>query len=101
MKFFKNFKTKQQLIEENERLKAVMSIPQPIHIVEREVQKVSSCMELSELALEIPTEYIKKQIAHNLATELEPFIEWDIEDNSDEIRRGKIVRGNVYLAKRK
>lgn len=101
MKFFKNFQTKKQLREENERLKAILNIPQPIRIVEREVQKISSCIELSNFALAIPTEDIKKQIAHNLATELEPFIEWDIEDNSDEIRRGKIVRGNVYLAKRK
>lgn len=101
MKFFKNFKTKRQLIEENERLKAVMSIPQPIHIVEREVQKVSSCMELSGLALEIPIEIIKKEIIHKISDELEPFIEWDIDDNYDERRRGKIIRGNIYLSKRK
>lgn len=101
MKFFKNFQTKRQLREENERLKAIQNIPQPIHIVEREVQKVSSCMELNDISLEIPIETIKKRISHNLVTELEPFIEWDIEDNSNEHRYGKIVRGNIYLAKRK
>lgn len=101
MKLFKNFKTKRQLREEIKRLKAIQNIPQPIRIVEREVQKVSSCIELFGFALEMQTEDIKRQIAYDLATELEPFIEWDIEDNSDERRRGKIVRGNIYLAERK
>lgn len=101
MKLFKNFQSKRQLREEIERLKAIRNVPQPICIVERDVQKISSCMELNGLALEIPIETIKKRIARNLTKELEPFIEWDIEDNSDERRLGKIVRGNIYLAKRK
>lgn len=101
MKFFKNFQTKRQLREENERLKSILLRPQPIHFVEREVQKIFSCMELNNLALEIPMEIVKKRILHNIADELEPFVEWDIEDNSDKNYYGKIVKGNVYLAKRK
>lgn len=80
MKFFKNFKTKKQLREENERLKFVLHRPQPINYVEREVQKISSCMELSEYEIEVPIEIIKKRILHNLVDELESFVEWDIED---------------------
>ncbi len=101
MKFFKNFKTKKQLKAENERLKFMLNRPQPINFVEREVQKVSSCMELNGYEIEVPTEVIKKQILRKMADELEPFVEWDIEDGSDKNHYGKIIRGNIYLAKRK
>lgn len=101
MKFFKNFKTKRQLREENERLKFMLHRPQPINFVEHEVQKISSCMELSGFACEIPMEDVKKHILYGIADELEPFVEWDIEDSSDENHYRKIVRGNIYLAKRK
>lgn len=98
MKLFKNFQTKRQLREENERLKAMLHRPQPIHIVEREVEKVSSCMEITE---NIPTEVIKRQIAKGLIDYLEPFIEWDFEDVSDKNLYRKQVRGNIFLVKRK
>lgn len=100
MKFFKNFKTKRQLREENERLKFMLNRPQPINFVEREVQKVSSCMELNEYEIEVPIEVIKKEILHRMVNELEPFVEWDIGDSLDKNGYGKIIRGNVYLAKR-
>lgn len=101
MKLFKNFRTKRQLREENERLKFMMNRPQPIHFVEREVQKVSSCIEITDIVDKAPMEVIKRQIAHNLIDCIEPFIEWDIEDSFDKCRYGKIVRGNIYLTKRK
>lgn len=101
MKFFKNFKTKRQLREEIKSLEFMLHRPQPINFVEREVQKVSSCMELSRYEIEVPTEVIKKEILHKIADELEPFVEWDIEDISGKNHYGKIIRANVYLAKRK
>ena len=101
MKFFKNFQTKKQLREEIKRLEFMLHRQEPIHFVEREVQKVSSCMELSGYKTEVPIEVIKKQILHNMADELEPFVEWGIEDGSDRNHYGKIIKGNVYLAKRK
>lgn len=101
VKFFKNFQTKRQLRKENERLKFMLHRPQPIYFVEREVQKISSCMELREMEFDVPIKIIKKRILHNIAEELEPFVEWDIEDSSDENHYGKIVKGNVYLAKSK
>lgn len=101
MEFFKNFKTKKQLREENERLKFMLHKPEPTHFVEREVRKISSYMEISGYEIEVPTEVIKKRILHKMADELEPFVEWDIEDGSDRNHYGKIIKGNVYLAKRK
>lgn len=101
MRLFKNFKTKRQLREENERLKFELWMQKPMRFVEREAEKVCSCMEITDTADKVPMEYIKRQIAHNLVDELEPFIEWDIEDNSDQHRYGKAVRGSLYLAKRK
>lgn len=101
MKLFKNFQTKRQLREENERLKFMLNRPQPIRIVERDVQKICSSMEITDIADKIPMEHIKKEIAHKLADCLEPFIEWNIEDNSDQHRYGKIVKGSIYVAIRK
>ena len=101
MKFFKDFQTKRQLRKENERLKSILHRPQPIQFVEREVQKISSCIELREMELDVPIEIIKKRILHNITDGLEPFVEWDIEDSSDKNHYGKIVKGNIYLAKRK
>ena len=100
MKFFNNFQTKKQLREENERLKFMLHRPQPINFVEREVQTFSSCMELRDYEIEVPIEIIKKRILHKLADELEPFVEWDIEDGLDKNGYGKIIRGNIYLAKK-
>lgn len=101
MKLFKNFQTKRKLRKEIERLNFLLHRPEPIRFVEREVEKVCSSMEITDIPNEVPIEYIKNRIAHNLADELEPFIEWDIEDSSDKHRHGKIVKGSVYLAKRK
>lgn len=101
MKFFKNFKTKRQLREENERLKFMLHRPKPTNYVEREVQAFSSCMELRDHEIEVPIEIIKKRILHNLVDELEPFVEWDIGDSLDKNGYGKIIRGNIYLAKRR
>lgn len=101
MKFFKNFQTKRQLREENERLKLMLHRPQPINFIEYETQKISSYMKLSGYEVEVPTEVIKKQILYNMIDELKSFVDWDIEDDSDKNHYGKIIRGNIYLAKGK
>lgn len=101
MNFFKNFKTKRQLREEINRLEFMLHRPQPINFVEREVQKISSCMILGSREMEVPIEVIKKEVLHKMADELETFVEWDIEDGSDEDCYGKIIRANIYLGKRK
>ena len=101
MKFFKNFQTKRQLREEIKRLEFILHRPNPIRFVEREVQKISSCIELSKYEIEVPIEVIKKEILHRMVDELEPFVEWDIEDIPNQYSYQKQVKANIYLAKRK
>jgi hypothetical protein len=98
MKLIRNFKTKKQLREENERLKFMLHRPQPINFVEREVQKISFKMIMTE---DVPMEAIKRRVKIGIADNLEPFIEWDIEDVPNEYSYQKQVKANVYLAKRK
>lgn len=100
MRLFKNYYTKKKLKKENERLKFLLHKPVPLHFVEHEVQKVCSCMKITDIPNNVPIEAIKREIAHNLAKELEPFIEWDIEDSTSKYRCGKIVKGSVYLVNR-
>jgi len=98
MKLFKNFKTKQQLREEIAELKGALFSQSPkLYPVEREVQKVSSDMAFDN---NVPTEYIKEQIAHEMIEFLKPLIEWDIEDDNTNPFK-KRIRGNIYLAKKK
>ncbi len=101
MKLFKNFQTKRQLKKEIERLNFLLHRPVSLNFVEREVQRICSSMEITDIPNEVSIEHIKKRIAHNLVEYLEPFIEWDIEDSPNKDRYGKIVKGSVYLAKRK
>ena len=87
MKIFKNFKTKKQLREENERLKATLSVPLQIHTVERNVQKVKSSFVVPYDQRDIPEDIIKKNIAMNMVEFLQPLIEYDF---SDDKHGGKI-----------
>lgn len=98
MKLFKNFKTKRQLRKENAELRGMLyPLRQQLHTVESDVQKVSHAMICEN---EIPTEYIKKQIARGMAEYLQPLIELDIEDDTENLYK-KRVRGSLYVAKRK
>ena len=98
MKLFKNFKTKQQLREEIAELRGMLYPQRPqLHTIDREVQKVSSDMVFDN---NIPTEYIKEQIAHGMVEYLKPLIEWDIEDGKNNPFKKRIC-GNIYLAKKK
>lgn len=98
MKLFKGYKTKRQLREENAKLQGMLSpFRQPLISVERDVQKVSHAMICDN---EIPTEYIKKQIAMGMAEYLQPLIEWDIEDDTENLYK-KIIRGTLYVVKRR
>ena len=98
LKLFKNFKTKHQLREEIAELRCRLFSQRPqLYTVEREVQKVSSDMVFDN---NVPTEYIKEQIAHGMIEFLKPLIEWDIEDDNINPFK-KRIRGNIYLAKKK
>lgn len=97
MKFFKNFKTKRQLRKENERLYFLLNRPHTVNFARgSEIHKISSFFNLSEFEIEVPQEVIKKQILHNIADEIAPFVEWNTEMNP----HGTTFRGDIYLAKR-
>lgn len=98
MKIFKNFRTKKQLMEENERLKALLSVPPQIHTVERNVQKVQSSFVVPYDQRDIPEDIIKNQIARNMIEFLQPLIEYDFADNKN---GGKIYYGNLYVTNKK
>lgn len=91
MKLFRKFKTKRQLREEIAMLKTIK--PQ-IHIIERDVEPVRSCVLLEE---NMPVEYAKEMIARQMAEHLQPLIEYDVEDS----RIGKKLTGTLYVAKRR
>jgi len=98
MKIFKNFKTKRQLKEEIAELKGMLHLQKPqIHIIEREVQKVSSDMVFDN---NVPVECIKEQIAHGIVEFLKPLIEWNNKNEKTNPFK-KRMRGNIYLVKKK
>lgn len=98
MKIFKNFKTKRQLKEEIAELKGMLHLQKPqTHMIEREVQKISSDVVFDN---NVPVECIKEQITHEMVEFLKPLIEWNIEDDKTNPFK-KRVCGNIYLAKQK
>ena len=98
MKIFKDYRTKKQLREENERLKVMLSVPTQIHTVERNVQKVQSSFVVPCSQRDIPEEVIKNQIARNMIEFLQPLIEYDFTDDK---HGGKNYYGNLYVASKK
>ena len=98
MKLFKNFKTKKELREENERLKTILSMPTQIHTVERNVQKVQYSFSVPYYERDIPEEIIKRHIAQGMVEFLQPIITYDFKDDG---RGGKIFYGNLYVADKK
>lgn len=97
MKIFKNFKTKRQLREENERLKAMLMIPQPVRVVERKVEAVRFSFAVPMEHSHLPEEIIKGEIARKMADCIKPLIEYDFSDGEN---GGKIYTGKLYIARR-
>lgn len=96
MKLFKNFKTKRELREENEKLKLrLSSIPPQIYHTQRDAKQVRASISISCEELKyIPDEYIKRQIAHNMMTEIEPLISYDFYDDD---YGNKVYTGIIYV----
>ena len=99
MKIFKNFRTKKQLREENERLKAMLHVPMQIHTEQRNVQKVQSSFAVPCYEKDVPEEFIKNQIAKNMIEFLKPHIEYDY--FTDEKCNVNIYYGSLYVANKK
>lgn len=98
MKIFKNYRTKKQLREENERLKTLLSVSPQIHTVERNVRKVQASCAVPYDQRDVPEDVIKNQIARNMIEFLQPLIEYDFTDDK---HGGKIHYGNLYVASKK
>lgn len=101
MKLFKNFKTKKQLREEIERLKAVHE-RSPIIKEHVEAQKLYASYLADNQLLDMvesdfSEKYAKKRIAEELIQLIIPFIEYSVED----CREGKIYRGILRVVGRK
>lgn len=101
MNLFKNFKTKKQLREEIERLKAVYERP-PIIKEHVEVQKLYASYladnQLLDMAeSDVSEKYVQKSIAEEIARLIIPYIEYSAED----CREGKIYRGMLRVVGRK
>lgn len=97
MKIFKNFKTKRQLREENERLKSMLMTQPPIRVAERNVEAVGVSFHVPMEHSHLPEEIIKGEIARKMADRIKPLIEYDF---SDDENGGKIYTGKLYIARR-
>lgn len=109
MKLFKNFKTKKQLREENIRLTEknknleeqlskvfTMNLSRPTNIIreERNIHKLISRYLVRKgdfYERDMPVEYIKREIARNMLTELEHTIEYDFSDTDE----GRVYSGSL------
>lgn len=96
----KNRETKKKLREENIRLqeenKCLRNVPVPnICTIERNIQKICSDVEVNQMNIDMPEEYIKRNIARNMIDHISPFIEYDFRDNG---YGGKIYTGILYVA---
>ncbi len=89
---WKNRETKKKLRAENAALKELLARPLPV--VERDVIAVRR-----EMILEpnIPVEVTKRVVAREMSDYLNPYIEWDVKDQSDK----KILSGTLMVAIRK
>lgn len=98
MKLFKNFKTKKQLRKENEVLKSMLIRPNIVCFVERDVQKIVA---YTDTDMTVPGEEVKKEVLIKLAYELEPFVEWHIEDIPYLHPINQRLIGEIYIGKRR
>ena len=98
MKLFKNFKTKKQLRKENEVLKSMLIRPNIVRFVEHDVQKIVA---YTDTDVTVPEKVVKKEVLMKLAYELEPFVEWRIEDIPYLHPNNQRLIGEIYIGKRR
>lgn len=83
---WKSRETKKKLRDENIRLKteieALNKIPKPpVCTIERNVQKVCSCLRYNGMQLVPPSDIIKEDLCREMIKYIEPFIQYDFERN--------------------
>lgn len=101
-KKWKNRETKKKLREENTRLKFEIEnqkkkISSPTLLLSREmkIEKIGSSYEFSRES-DLPVEYIKDQIKHDLMSYITPYIEYEFDD-STKMYGFKTLRGTLYV----
>ncbi|MCI8795316.1 MAG: hypothetical protein HFG89_00460 [Dorea sp.] len=99
MKLFKNFKTKKQLREENEKLNDMLRMvrfvnARPTIITEKVSEKVKCSVMQSWRDSDVPEEIFRNEIAHNLMKQIKPYIDFQTrEEPSGE----KVYTGTLYV----
>lgn len=99
MKLFKNFKTKKQLREENEKLNNMLRMvrfvnTRPTIISEKASEKVKCSVMQEQRYLDVPEEIFKNEIVHKLTEQIKPFIDFQTrEESSGE----KTYTGTLYV----
>ena len=101
IKLLKNFQTKKQLREENEKLKtridALLYAPQPIGVERYELKTINSRVGVFNSQ---ETESQKSLVAYRLAGEILPYIDFNIKDTNEPLF-DKIITGTIQLAVKK
>lgn len=99
MKLFKNFKTKKQLREENEKLNNMLRMvrfvnTRPTIITEKVQEKLKCSVMQGWRDSEVPEEIFKNEIVHKLEEQVKPFIDFQTrEEPSGE----KVYTGTLYV----
>lgn len=99
MRIFKNFKTKKQLREENEKLNDMLRMvrfvnTRPTIISEKISEKVKCSMIQNLGELDVPREIFEKEIIYNLMEQIKPYIDFQTrEEPSGE----KVYTGTLYV----
>ena len=95
-KLFKNWKSKKELKEENERLTRLFSRPPTIHYIERNVRPYKVSVKMFE---GMPVDFAKHKASEYLADGLldNNLIEWDIVDELTEYGPSKNLIGTIFI----
>lgn len=99
MKLFKNFRTKKQLREENEKLNDMLRMvrfvnTRPAIVSEKISEKVKCSMIQNTGELNVPREIFEKEIICNLMEQAKPYIDFQIrKEPSGE----KVYTGTLYV----
>lgn len=99
MRIFKNFKTKKQLREENEKLNDMLRMvrfvnTRPTIISEKISEKVKCSMIQNLGELDVPIEIFEKEIIYNLMEQIKPYIDFQIRKEPSGER---VYTGTLYV----
>lgn len=99
MRIFKNFKTKKQLREENEKLNDMLRMvrfidTRPTIISEKVSEKIKCSVMQRWSESDVPEEIFRNEITHNLMKQIKPYIDFQIRKEPSGER---IYTGTLYV----